>query len=95
MRPLLCFSRAGKPLWQKEIAALGKESSYTGSYITKHGYASSTPVSDGKMIYVYFGATGVLAFDLDGTLVDTAPDLLGATNAVLAAEGRAEMDKTA
>jgi phosphoglycolate phosphatase len=27
-------------------------------------------------------------FDLDGTLVDTAPDLLGALNAVLTAEGR-------
>src|ERR1700675_4798623 len=26
-------------------------------------------------------------FDLDGTLVDTAPDLLGALNAVLVAEG--------
>jgi phosphoglycolate phosphatase len=28
-------------------------------------------------------------FDLDGTLVDTAPDLLAATNAVLSARGRA------
>ena len=28
-----------------------------------------------------------LIFDLDGTLVDTAPDLLAATNAVMAAEG--------
>src|ERR1700704_6088073 len=33
-----------------------------------------------------------LVFDLDGTLVDTAPDLLGATNAVLEAEGRPDMD---
>jgi phosphoglycolate phosphatase len=33
-----------------------------------------------------------LIFDLDGTLADTAPDLLGATNAVLLARGRAEMD---
>ena len=30
-------------------------------------------------------ALPALIFDLDGTLVDTAPDLLGATNAVLAA----------
>jgi len=32
--------------------------------------------------------TPALVFDLDGTLVDTAPDLLGALNAVLRAEGR-------
>jgi phosphoglycolate phosphatase len=33
-----------------------------------------------------------LIFDLDGTLVDTAPDLLGATNAVLAARDRPAID---
>lgn len=33
-----------------------------------------------------------LIFDLDGTLADTAPDLLGATNAVLAARGRPKLD---
>jgi phosphoglycolate phosphatase len=33
-----------------------------------------------------------LIFDLDGTLVDTAPDLLAATNAVLAARGRTRID---
>ena len=32
--------------------------------------------------------TPALVFDLDGTLVDTAPDLLGALNAVLVREGR-------
>jgi phosphoglycolate phosphatase len=31
-------------------------------------------------------------FDLDGTLVDTAPDLLAATNAVLASAGRSAVD---
>src|ERR1700677_3583526 len=35
-----------------------------------------------------------LIFDLDGTLVDTRPDLLGATNAVLAARGRVAIDPT-
>jgi phosphoglycolate phosphatase len=33
-------------------------------------------------------STTALIFDLDGTLVDTAPDLLSATNAVLKSEGR-------
>jgi phosphoglycolate phosphatase len=33
-----------------------------------------------------------LIFDLDGTLADTAPDLLGATNAVLAARDRPLLD---
>ena len=33
-----------------------------------------------------------LIFDLDGTLVDTAPDLLGATNAVLRSQGRPTVD---
>jgi phosphoglycolate phosphatase len=33
-----------------------------------------------------------LIFDLDGTLADTSPDLLGATNAVLAARGRPQLD---
>ena len=35
-----------------------------------------------------------LIFDLDGTLADTAPDLLGATNAVLAARGRPGVNLT-
>ena len=35
-----------------------------------------------------------LVFDLDGTLVDTAPDLLGAMNAVLMQEGRETIDPT-
>lgn len=36
--------------------------------------------------------TAALIFDLDGTLVDTAPDLLDALNAVLAGEGRRPVD---
>ena len=39
--------------------------------------------------------TPALLFDLDGTLVDTAPDLLGALNAVLVSEGREPIEPQA
>ena len=34
-----------------------------------HGFASSTPVSDGELVYTFFGPTGVFAFDMEGNLV--------------------------
>jgi phosphoglycolate phosphatase len=37
----------------------------------------------------------VIAFDLDGTLVDTAPDLIGTLNTLLAEEGRAPVPLSA
>jgi len=33
-----------------------------------HGYATSTPVTDGKRVYCFFGNTGVRAFQFDGSL---------------------------
>ncbi|MBP84104.1 MAG: serine/threonine protein kinase [Verrucomicrobiales bacterium] len=35
-------------------------------YITEHGWASNTPVTDGEAIFGYFGKAGVYAFDYDG-----------------------------
>jgi outer membrane protein assembly factor BamB len=64
---LLAFNRAdGKLLWKRDIDPLLPEASFTGPYITLHGYASQTPVSDGQRVYAFFGKTGVFAFDLDG-----------------------------
>ena len=34
--------------------------------IRDHGYAAATPTTDGERIYVFFGKTGVIAFDLEG-----------------------------
>lgn len=57
---------SGKLLFNKEIKPDLPEQGFTGPFITLHGYSSSTPVSDGKSVYVFFGKTGVIAFDLDG-----------------------------
>lgn len=65
-RQLLCFDRSnGKELWKKSFEPKLPEHKYEGegSY---HGYAASTPISDGERLYVFFGKSGVFCFDLDG-----------------------------
>ena len=65
-RHLVCLDRAtGKVLWDKAVAAEMPEDSYSG-FLTEHGYASSTPATDGERVFVFFGKTGVLAFDFAG-----------------------------
>ena len=65
-RHVICLDReTGKVLWDQVIKPVLPEDSYSDQ-LTQHGYATHTPVSDGKRIYVFFGKTGVLAFDLDG-----------------------------
>jgi outer membrane protein assembly factor BamB len=52
----------GKVLWDRAVAAkLPEEKS-----IRDHGYAGSTPAADAERVYVFFGKSGVLAFDHDG-----------------------------
>ncbi len=66
-RHVVCVDRAnGQVLWQKTVAALMPEDPFSSIGVSAHGYASHTPVSDGKRIYVYFGKTGAIAFDMDG-----------------------------
>jgi outer membrane protein assembly factor BamB len=65
-RHLVCLDRDdGKILWDKSVPADLPEDRYSG-FITEHGYASNTPVTDGQTVYVFFGKTGVLAFDFKG-----------------------------
>jgi outer membrane protein assembly factor BamB len=67
-RHLLCVDRkSGKILWQKDVPAKLPENDYN-RYLQEHGYVSSTPVTDGERVYVFFGRTGVLAFDFAGSL---------------------------
>lgn len=66
VRYLLCVDRTnGKVLWTKSVPAVYPEFRSLGRF-AYHGYASSSPVSDGKRVYVHFGTTGLIAFDMDG-----------------------------
>lgn len=65
-RHLLCLETAtGKILWKKTVPAVQPEDPFRG-YIREHGYASSTPVTDGEHVFVFFGKSGVYCFDRDG-----------------------------
>jgi len=65
-RHLVCLDRAGgKVLWTRTVAAVLPEAGLNGQ-LGLHGYATSTPVSDGTHVYVFFGKSGVFAFDLNG-----------------------------
>ena len=55
----------GKIAWQKGVKADQGEEPFQG-FQALHGYASSTPAADGKGVYVFFGKSGVFAFDLKG-----------------------------
>jgi outer membrane protein assembly factor BamB len=57
--------KTGTINWVTSVDSKGPESR-GASFGTSHGYASHTPVSDGKHIYVLFGKAGVIAFDMEG-----------------------------
>ncbi len=66
VRHVLCMDRvSGKSLWATPIPSTVDEDPYKG-FILEHGFASSTPVSDGNMIYVMCGKTGLVALDMSG-----------------------------
>jgi outer membrane protein assembly factor BamB len=62
---VICLNRdTGKILWE--------QTAFTGTpYDNRHrkaSFASSTPVTDGKYVYAFFGTEGVFAYDLNGKL---------------------------
>ena len=62
---LLAFNRSdGKMVWQTVVPQEATEKVHA-----KNGYASATPVTDGKLIYASFGRHGLVAFDFDGKIV--------------------------
>ncbi len=62
---VLCLDRAtGKTLWQKTAT---EQVPHEGHHQT-HGYASASPVTDGKMLFAYFGSRGLYAMDMAGEI---------------------------
>lgn len=65
-RHLVCMSRStGAITWQRSVAARLPEDAYEG-FLTEHGYASSTPATDGSVVVAFLGKSGVVAFDMVG-----------------------------
>lgn len=65
-RRLLCLDRSnGRILWSRSLEVSNPEDPYRG-YLMEHGYASSTPVTDGERVYVFAGKSGLHAFTLEG-----------------------------
>jgi hypothetical protein len=63
-RHLVCLDRkTGNILWETKTPAKQPEQE---TIRDSHGYASSTPICDGQRIYVFYGKSGVFAFDMNG-----------------------------
>ncbi len=66
---VICFDRNnGTIIWDKSVAASPLTQDYT-KRIQGHGYASSTPTTDGEAVYAFFGVSGVVAYDMSGKLL--------------------------
>lgn len=60
---VVCVNRDdGSLAWDKKVKPTLPES----NRVRDHGYAGPTPATDGEFLYVFFGKTGVLKFDLNG-----------------------------
>ena len=65
-RHVLCFDlEDGKKKWSIPFQAELPENPYQG-FQALHGYASSTPATDGKSLFVFLGRTGVHGLSLTG-----------------------------
>lgn len=66
-RHAICLDKAtGKILWNHEITTDLPNTAYAGTYITTHGYASSSAVTDGKGVFFFMANAGVFAYTVDG-----------------------------
>ncbi|HVV70653.1 MAG TPA: PQQ-binding-like beta-propeller repeat protein [Verrucomicrobiae bacterium] len=62
---VFCIQRgSGKVLWQK----VAKETSPHEGHQENNTFASASPVTDGKLLWAFFGSRGLYCYDLDGNL---------------------------
>lgn len=72
-RQLVAFDKkTGKQAWIWQAKAENPEDRYSG-FLTEHGYASSTPASNGKVVVAMLGKSGVLCVDMAGKELWRAP----------------------
>lgn len=72
-RFIVCLNAVtGEQRWRSEIGTDSKSPALTG-FIARHGYTSSTPVTDGQRVFAYFGHVGLSAVEIDGTVIGTKP----------------------
>ncbi len=63
---LVCMNaKTGKTIWEKVAITATPHEGYHGRY---GSFASNSPVTDGKLVYAFFGSRGLYAYDLDGKL---------------------------
>ena len=63
---VICIDRRnGEVSWDRSIPASEHTQKLTRR-IQDHGYATSTPVTDGQAVYAFFGVSGAVAYDFDG-----------------------------
>ncbi|MEW6304773.1 MAG: PQQ-binding-like beta-propeller repeat protein [Verrucomicrobiota bacterium] len=56
--------QTGKVLWQK----VAREELPHEGHHRDHGFASASPVTDGQLLFAYFGSRGLFCYDLQGNL---------------------------
>lgn len=63
---VMAFDRnSGKNLWEQNPVTATPHEGYHRQY---GSFASNAPITDGEMLYAFFGSRGVFAYDLDGNL---------------------------
>lgn len=66
-RWIVCFDRySGVKQWEYMVPPTPRVTPYRGDFIAQHGYASSTPVSNGNRVYAAFDTAGVVVISPDG-----------------------------